>query len=104
MTEVGVSERVQVAPRRRRRGRRIGIGLLVLLLLLVGALVAADRIGANVAADRVSQQAAKEMQARGMTSASPPDVTIGGFPFLTQVVRGVYEKITIDVDRPQSQQ
>jgi hypothetical protein len=44
------------------------------------------------------------MQARGMTSASKPEATVGGFPFLTQVARGVYEKITIKVDRPQAQQ
>jgi hypothetical protein len=90
--------------RRPRRGRRLGIALLVLLLVLAGALVAADRIGANAAENAIADQVSKEMQARGMTSAGKPGVSVGGFPFLTQVARGVYEKITIAIDQPQTQQ
>jgi hypothetical protein len=92
-----------VAPRRR-RGRGVAIGLLVFLLVLLGALVVVDRVGANVAADRVAAQASKEMQARGITSASAPKASIGGFPFLTQVLRGVYDRVTIKVDQPQTKQ
>jgi LmeA-like phospholipid-binding len=99
-----VADPVVVPRRRRRRGRAVGIGLLVFLLLIIGALVVVDRIGANVAADRVAAQASKEMQARGMTSPSSPRASVGGFPFLTQVLRGVYEKITIKVDQPQTKQ
>src|SRR5437870_683936 len=102
MGRANVSE--QLAVPRRRRGRRVGVVLLVLLLLLIGAVVAADRIAANVAANRIAEQATTEMQARGMTSASKPEATIGGFPFLTQVIRGEYQKITIKVDKPQTQQ
>jgi LmeA-like phospholipid-binding len=86
------------------RGRKAGIALLVVLLVLIGGLVAADRIAANAAEGAIADQTAKEMQARGMSTPSEPDVSIGGFPFLTQVVGGVYEKITIDIDQPQAQQ
>jgi hypothetical protein len=83
-------------------GRKTGIVFGVLLLMLCGVLVAADRIGLSLAENTISDQAAKEMSARSITSASAPQVSIGGFPFLTQVLRGRYDKVTIDVDHPQS--
>jgi hypothetical protein len=86
------------------RGRKVGIALLVVLLILLGALVAADRLGANAAENAIADQAVKEMQARGITSPTEPHVNVGGFPFLTQVARGVYEEITIDVDQPRTSQ
>lgn len=77
-----------------RRGRRIGIVLIVLLVIFGGLVVAADRIGANVAettiAEKVSQQTT-QLQ----IESSEPDVTVGGFPFLTQVLSGKYEDIHI---------
>ncbi|QOC90084.1 LmeA family phospholipid-binding protein [Micromonospora craniellae] len=80
--------------RPRRRGRKVLIGFVVLLLVLVGLLVVADRVAANVAertiADEVRQQVAQQ-NAR----SSPPEVELGGFPFLTQVLDGRYERITI---------
>ena len=56
-----------------------------LLVILVGLLVVADRVGRGVAerriADQVAQRGAKQQSTR-------PDVTVGGFPFLTQVLDG----------------
>ncbi|WP_341717837.1 DUF2993 domain-containing protein [Micromonospora sp. FIMYZ51] len=80
--------------RPRRRGRKILIGFVVLLLVLVGLIAIADRVAVNVAertiADEVSQQVAEQ----GAQSA-PPEVEVGGFPFLTQVLDGRYERISI---------
>src|SRR6185436_16501193 len=64
--------------------------------------LAADRIGAYAAERTLSNEAAQEMKARNITSPDAPDVSVGGFPFLTQVLAGRYEKVTIDVDKPQS--
>lgn len=85
------------------RGRKIGIGLLVMLVLLLGLVIIADRVGAGVAEDRIAQQAADELRKAGATTASQPKVEIGGFPFLTQVLGGNYERITITADKPQSE-
>lgn len=80
--------------RPRRRGRKVLITLLVLLLLLVGLLVIADRVATGVAeraiADQVSQEIAKQD-----AQSSPPEVEVAGFPFLTQVLDGKYERISI---------
>jgi hypothetical protein len=84
------------------RGRKIGIALLVMLVLLLGLVVIADRVGASVAEDRISQQATQELKKAGATTQGDPNVEIGGFPFLTQVLGGSYEKITITADKPQS--
>jgi hypothetical protein len=83
-----------------RRGTKIWIGLLVLLLILGGGLFVADRVAANAAENQIAAQAKKEMVARNITAAADPEVHIGGFPFLTQVLNGVYERITITFDRP----
>jgi hypothetical protein len=84
------------------RGRKIGIALLVMLVLLLGLVIVADRVGAGVAEDKLAEQAAAELKKNGATTASEPKVKIGGFPFLTQVLGGKYEKITITADKPQS--
>ena len=83
-------------------GRRFGIGLLVFVLIVGVLLVAADRIGASAAESMIADQAAKEMQARNISSPQRPDVSVGGFPFLTQVLAGRYDKVTIKVDQPQT--
>jgi hypothetical protein len=85
------------------RGRKIGIALLVMLVLLLGLVIIADRVGAGVAEDRIAEQAATELKKNGATTASDPKVEIGGFPFLTQVLGGNYERITITADKPQSE-
>lgn len=63
--------------RTRRRVRRWVIALAVVLALLVGADFAARAVAENVAANQFQQQ--------GHLSTKP-DVTIEGFPFLTQVI------------------
>jgi LmeA-like phospholipid-binding len=77
------------------RRRKVGIGLFVLLLVVVGLLVAVDRVGAAAAENLIADQAAKEMTARHISTARRPDVSVGGFPFLTQVLSGDYESIKI---------
>lgn len=73
--------------------RRLVVGLLVLLVLAV----AADRVGAYVAGRVVA--------GRLRTSAglqADPDVTITGFPFVTQALGGRYDRIRVrahDLDR-----
>jgi len=84
------------------RGRKVGITLLVVLVLLLGLVIIADRVGASTAEDRIADQAAVEMQKAGATSQGKPDVEIGGFPFLTQVLSGSYERITIKAQQPRS--
>lgn len=74
-----------------------------MLVLLLGLVIIADRVGAGVAEDRIAQQAGDELKKAGATTASEPKVEIGGFPFLTQVLGGNYDKITITADKPQSE-
>ncbi len=85
------------------RGRRVWIGFVVVLIVFVGLFVAADRIAAFAAQRTIADQAKKELAARDITSPSEPTVAVGGFPFLTQVARGRYDRITIHVDHPTSQ-
>jgi len=85
------------------RGRKITVVLVVVLVLLLGGLLAADRIGAHEAEQAIAKQASQELTARQITSPSKPKVHIDGFPFLTQVAAGVYQKITIKVDKPSTQ-
>jgi hypothetical protein len=80
--------------RPRRRGRRALVVLLILLLVVGGLLVVADRVAVGVAeraiADQVSQEVAKQQ-----VQSAAPEVEVAGFPFLTQVVDGRYERISI---------
>jgi len=76
-------------PRRRHRGRNWLIGLLV---VLIGLLIAADRIGV-VVADKV---VASKIQSQQHLSQKP-SVSIGGFPFLTQVASRDFSHITVDI-------
>ncbi|OLB81700.1 MAG: hypothetical protein AUI14_02335 [Actinobacteria bacterium 13_2_20CM_2_71_6] len=85
------------------RGRKVGIVLIILLVALVGLFVASDRIAAYAAERTIASQAKKELVAREISSPSDPKVAVGGFPFLTQVARGRYEKITIHIEKPSSQ-
>jgi hypothetical protein len=64
--------------------------LLVLLVLVIGGVVAADRIGVRIAQDQIGQQ----IQAQNYLLRQP-DVTIHGFPFLTQALGGEYERIDV---------
>ena len=79
---------------RRHRGRRVLVTLLVLLLVLIGLLVVADRVAASYAERRIADQVSQETAKQNVQSA-PPQVAVGGFPFLTQVVAGKYQSISI---------
>lgn len=83
-----------------RRGSKVGIGLLVLLLVVLGVLVIVDRVAAGEAESQIAQQTRKELTSRDVSTAADPKVSIAGFPFLTQVLAGKYEKITIDIVQP----
>jgi hypothetical protein len=86
------------------RVRRWPIVLVVVVVVLAGLFVVADRVAANMAEQRIADQAATEMRNRDITSANKPQASIAGFPFLTQVVGGTYQKVTIAVDRPHTGQ
>lgn len=81
--------------RRRRRGRLL-VALLISLMVLVGALVAADRVAVNFAEDRIAQNVRTRVAQHGLHSA-PPEVAIGGFPFVTQVIDGRYRSIRVSL-------
>ncbi|WP_089157484.1 LmeA family phospholipid-binding protein [Micromonospora sp. NBS 11-29] len=80
--------------RPRRRGRKVLIGFVVLLLVLVGLLVVADRVAAGVAERAIADQVRQEIAKQDAQSAAP-QVEVGGFPFLNQVLAGKYERISI---------
>jgi hypothetical protein len=80
-----------------RRGGRIA---LIVLLVLVVLLIAADRIALVVAEHTVASQARKQLASEGVTLSGDPSVQITGFPFLTQVLAGHYDKIVIDTRDP----
>jgi hypothetical protein len=82
------------------RGRKTGVVLIVLVVALVGLFVIADRVAAYAAERTVAKQARTQLASRQVTMPTDPKVTVGGFPFLTQVVRGVYDKVTIDLTNP----
>ena len=67
--------------------RRLSITLLVLLAVLL----VADRGGAAVASRVIASQV---QDAGGLPST--PDVDIEGFPFLTQVLAGRYERVRVE--------
>jgi hypothetical protein len=79
-----------VSPRSRITGggsgpRRFIIGLVVIVALLVGIDFAARAVAEDVMATKLQQ--------KGLTNK--PDVSIGGFPFLTQVASKSFQKVSI---------
>lgn len=78
-----------------RPGRATRVAV-VLLVLIGGLLVAADRLGASYASQRLSEEFVAELDSRGVQHGRT-DVSIGGFPFLTQVAQGQYDSITIEM-------
>ena len=81
------------APPPVRRRRRWPLVLLIVLLVLVGAAVAADRIALGVAEDR----AATALQSsQGLNHK--PDVTVEGFPFLTQLIAGSFGEVVVSAN------
>ncbi|MFG2037670.1 DUF2993 domain-containing protein [Dactylosporangium sp. NPDC048998] len=85
----------------RRRGAKAGIVLIVLALILIGVFVAVDRIAASAAEGRIAQETRTQLAAKDIKYEGDPQVSIAGFPFLTQVVAGEYQKITIRLSKPQ---
>jgi LmeA-like phospholipid-binding len=67
--------------------------LLIALLALVVLLVAGDRIAAAIAENQISGRIAAAYGLR-----HKPAVTIEGFPFLTQVLTGHYDRIDISAN------
>ena len=80
---------------RRRHGGCLTLFLGLVLLLGVEAVVG-DRIAASYATNALHTQLASELRQKNVSYDSL-DVAIGGFPFLTQVARGNYDEITIDM-------
>ncbi|SEM39554.1 LmeA family phospholipid-binding protein [Streptacidiphilus jiangxiensis] len=73
--------------------------LLIILVLLFGVFVTVDRVAVRFAED---QAAAKIQSARGL--ASKPDVTIEGFPFLTQLIGSKLDEIKVHANDVKDQQ
>ncbi|HET6908716.1 MAG TPA: DUF2993 domain-containing protein [Mycobacteriales bacterium] len=65
---------------------------IIVVVIIVGLLVVADRV-AVVAADRIVAERIQTDQ--GLQER--PDVSIGGFPFLTQAIGGRYGSVTLTV-------
>lgn len=79
---------------RGRWARRLLISTIVLLLVVGGLLFAADRAAAAYAERAIADQVRQEV-AKQNAQAAVSDVTVGGFPFLTQVLAERYESISI---------
>lgn len=90
MTEYGT------ARPKRRRGRGLLITLVILLIIIGGVLFAGDRIGRSYAERMISDKVSDQVANQKATSEKP-DVTIEGFPFLTQVLHGRYDEIKIEL-------
>jgi LmeA-like phospholipid-binding len=82
----------QAAPLKPRRRVRRRTKWLVALVVLLGLLVAADRVALVVA----EGQLASRIQSSQHLSQKP-DVSIDGFPFLTQVVSRDFPHATVDI-------
>jgi hypothetical protein len=85
------------------RGRKITTVLVILVLSLFALFLVGDRVAAYAASQELASQAQKEMQSRNISSPTKPTATISGFPFLTQVLRGRYDKVTIHAANLSSQ-
>src|SRR5262245_13176199 len=79
-----------------RGGSRTPAMLLVFLILVATGLLVADRIAAGYTADRMEGQVRGELASHDISTGSTT-VTIEGFPFLTQVASGRYDRIRIDM-------
>lgn len=71
---------VQPVAARGSRGRRRGLTLVISVLVLIGILIGLDRAAAAYAENRIATQ----LTSHGFPRK--PDVTVEGFPFLTQVI------------------
>lgn len=76
--------------------RKLLVALAVLVVLFV-LFVAADRISVAIAENKISDRIAA-----AYALPSKPQVSIGGFPFLTQVVAGEYGQVDVTASRVQA--
>src|SRR6266487_4063862 len=81
-------------PRRTRR-RRWPLVLTVVFALLLVALVIADRVAVSAADAAVEKRLAEQAP---FDASNKPDVSIRGFPFLTQALSGKYDDIEVSGD------
>jgi hypothetical protein len=77
-------------PRRRARWPWVLLSIVVVLAVLF---VVADRVALHFAEDK----AASTLQSSQHLSTKP-DVSVGGFPFLTQLLAGEFDDVTISAD------
>jgi LmeA-like phospholipid-binding len=68
--------------------------ILIVLVILGALLVVVDRVGAWAAQRVVADQVESELASSQVQSA-PPEVTVNGVPFLTQVMAGEYRSVTL---------
>src|SRR5262245_21542016 len=80
--------------RRRRRPSGTTTLLLAIILVLEAIAIVGDRVAAKFATDQLRTRLVAAVDDRGI-GHSTIDVSIGGFPFLTQVARGRYDAIII---------
>ncbi|HEX2313629.1 MAG TPA: DUF2993 domain-containing protein [Thermomonospora sp.] len=66
--------------------------LVAMAVLLVVGLIAADRIGVMIVEDRIGREVAAQYDLQ-----QDPDVTVHGFPFLTQAIGGEYDRIDVRI-------
>lgn len=76
--------------------RRLSTVLLVVLIALGIVLGVVDRVAAHYAEQEIAKHVSTQLASRQITSA-PPQVTVTGFPFLTQAAQGVYEDIQVNL-------
>lgn len=78
------------APSPMRRRRRWPWVLLAVVIVLGGLFVVADRVALGIAEDKAAStlQTSQHLQHK-------PDVSVGGFPFLTQLVAGEFDDVTV---------
>lgn len=87
---------VSKARPRRRRGGAGWFSLFAIVAVLAAIVVVGDRVAAKYATDELRGELVAELSSHGVQYTSTT-VTIGGFPFLTQVAAGRYDDITIDM-------
>lgn len=75
----------------------------VMAVVMVGLFAVADRIAVGVAEGRLTDEMRSQLASNGITVNGDPRASISGFPFLTQVMGGEYDKITMNVDKPTTQ-
>ncbi|HZE39496.1 MAG TPA: DUF2993 domain-containing protein [Stackebrandtia sp.] len=78
-----------------KRPRKKLIVLLISLVVLIALVVIGDRVAAAAAEGKLSDAVADKVTSSGADMKRPPDVSITGFPFLTQVIGGEYSEIDI---------